>query len=221
MATADIWRSGGSGRLMEEASGCGAAKTERNGAVSLRRRRMEIRRIKTMANASAANVIVEQPVSKRLRPVSAGGGGSNVVVREEVVVEGGGDGGEVMDDGLCETGNPEDNASRVCGERCSVEWGQESSTKNRRSVCEVIREGGEAEAEAAASSLSQAWERPFGGQSRFFSLKLNFQLCAGVSLLREGERERERPVAAASLRALVCLSVPLIGRAGFGFNGIC
>ena len=147
---------------MEKASGC------ENGAVSLRRRRMEIRRFKMMTNS---NVFVEQPVSKRLRPVSGisnnmpprhrgeGGGDDEEVVMEEVmeeVVEKGGSGGGV-DITLCVTNR--DNA--LCGSRCSVEWGQENSAL-RLSVCDVIPDPGH-----AASSLSTAWERPSGGQSRF------------------------------------------------------
>jgi hypothetical protein len=63
MATAEIWsRRSGRCCLMEESSGCENGVGA--GAVSLRRRRMEIRRIKMMSSSSssASMVIAEQPV---------------------------------------------------------------------------------------------------------------------------------------------------------------
>lgn len=192
MATAEIWsRRSGRCCLMEESSGCENGVGA--GAVSLRRRRMEIRRIKMMSSSSssASMVIAEQPVSKRLRPVSGvlsnvqrgeevefeeeeeEGVEDVVVVGEDMVeeVEDVEDGEEVMekvkgrrDEALLNWGN----AMMVYGSTmCSDECGQGSNNKNRSvgasrlSVCGVMREPGQ----QAASSLFTAWERPSGGQS--------------------------------------------------------
>lgn len=120
------------------------------GAVSLRRRRMEIRRIKMLTNA---NVFVEQPVSKRLRPVS---GVSYNVQREGEEDD---DDVDVVQEGDDVMMNHRDNAL-LCAST--------STCSDSASRLSVVREPGR-----AASSLSTAWERPSGGQSVLAFCSLN------------------------------------------------
>ncbi|KAG0584222.1 hypothetical protein KC19_3G194600 [Ceratodon purpureus] len=171
MARAEIW----SGRGMEETTT--TAATKENGAVSLRRRRMEIRRIKMMTNASSSNVFVEQPVSKRLRPVSGvssmrdegGGGGGGGGGGEGGGGGGGGDGGFQNGGG----GGGAGAVGRVVmsGEgvvMCS-EWGAERSDVIREPVglqvdhVEDDDEVDDDDDDVARSSFSQARESPSGG----------------------------------------------------------
>lgn len=134
---------------MEDTTG-----SEGNGAVLLRRRRMEIRRIKMMTSGSAC---AEQPVSKRLRPV----GGMYAPPGDEADEQGG------RGVSACECLNGDRGA--LCGlgsDRGSERLQQDDSNcaRNRMSVCGVVPDP---DGQAAQSSLSAAWERPSGGQSWF------------------------------------------------------
>lgn len=181
MATAEIW-----GCLMENdndntvaaaasasTGGFGSTTTtlssstvgeSNGGAVSLRRRRMEIRRIKMLSSdveASSSSFVV-QPVSKRLRPVT---------LRED----------GMEDEKLSMMNRGADNA---CSDECLGQGSITTTTtasatkpQNRLLLSSVLSKDDDddndvvGEKRAASSSLSSACERvPSGGQSVVLSL---------------------------------------------------
>ena len=164
MATAETCRSGSCRGIMEDSMPC------ENGAVAVRRRRMEIRRFKMMATNTSA--LVEQPVSKRLRP----GVTSTTTATAGLSSswgEDGGDGGSPENVCVTDRDNAVSSGSTSTSTTGSlvVERRQENSTHARRplSVCDddepVVREK---PGEATASSLSTAClEGPSRGQFRF------------------------------------------------------
>lgn len=166
MATAETCRSGSCRGIMEDSMPC------ENGAVAVRRRRMEIRRFKMMATNTSA--LVEQPVSKRLRP----GVTSTTTATAGLSSswgEDGGDGGSPENVCVTDRDNAVSSGSTSTSTTGSlvVERRQENSTHARRplSICDddddepVVREK---PGEATASSLSTAClEGPSRGQFRF------------------------------------------------------